>query len=244
MATTRAVRRLLPLAALATACLTAASLAASPAQAAGGLKGTITWTRTVAVSTSIPGDHAETGTETTTGSLKVALAGISGSSTSGQGTDRAAKYSGTFARNTTESTFEVGTTPICTKNVTVSAKGTGKTAVSGTVASRGSKKAIVVYAQPTYDGTITYQIAGTPGPRCSPSSSGTAAADGDLNPSPEYSHVCVPKGASAVAGSPSSYALVGLWNAKKRAYVFDCTATYKTDDGRGTATVRIKGSVK
>ncbi len=244
MATTPAARRLLPVAALATACLTLAALTAPPAQAAGTLKGTITWTRTVAVSTSIPGDHAETGTESTTGSLKVALAGLSGSSTSGQGTDRSAKFSGTFARNTTESTFEVGTTPICTKNVTVSAKGAGRTPVSGAVGTRGSKKAIVVYAQPAYDGTITYQIAGTPGPRCTPSSSGTAATDGDLNPSPEYSHICIPKGAGMVAGSTSSYALVGLWNAKKRAYVFDCTATYKTDDGRGTASVRIKGSLK
>ena len=84
MTTVRTAARLV--ATLAAAGLATTLLLAAPAEAADSLSGAITWTRTVTVNQTTP--FSVTGTETTTGSLKVALAGVKASSKSGQGTDR------------------------------------------------------------------------------------------------------------------------------------------------------------
>lgn len=221
------------------------ALLGPPADAAGDkLTGTITWTRTVAIGVSIPGDHSEKGTETTTGKLTVRLGKSGSASTGWRGVDRSAAYSGNYVLNTAGSTFESGTTSICDKTTAASGNGSGKTAASATVTSRGTKKAVVLYTQPRYSGTATYTITGTPGPRCSPSSSGSGSVQGDLNPSPAYSYLCYPKGSSTVADSPAAYALVGSWNAKKNAFVFDCTKSYSLDDGGRKVTVHIEGVLR
>jgi hypothetical protein len=240
MTTGRTAARLI--AAVAATGLAAPMLFAPPAEAAGSLSGTITWTRTVTLTTNNPGVLTESGTETTTGSLGVTLSGISPSSKSGQGTDRAPKVKGTVTGNTTANSYDGGA--VCTQVSSVTGVAGGKDFVAGTVAAKGSKKALIVYAQPKYTATNTTTTSGVEGPRCTPLGTFTRTYPADLSPNPDRSTVCLPAGSAPLVGSPVAFTLVGVWNAKKKAYVFDCSATYPLPYDRGTATVRIKGSLR
>ena len=70
-----ALPRLLVVSAAALTAVAVPTLSAPAAQAANTkLTGTITWTRTVAINEGAAGSDTRTGTETTTGSLKVKIA--------------------------------------------------------------------------------------------------------------------------------------------------------------------------
>ena len=221
------------------------ALGTLPAHAAGStISGTITWTRTVRFDASIPGDHAKTGTQTTTGSMRVTLPAAAKTAANGwQPPNRQAHYRGTFTENTLTTTFAEGTSAMCDQQVLASGHDSGATSFSAQVATRGSKRALIVVADPRYSGTRTYTSSGPAGPRCAAPGTTSEAMTGPLSPSVDYWLSCQPKPTKGLV-SLASYQIVGTWDARAKGYSFACTSTSKRDDDGRVVTIRVSGIVK
>lgn len=224
--------------------LAAATLVAPSAMAASTkLTGTITWTRSVAINENVPGDHSTTGNETTSGSLKVAIKRNPQSYGSWNGTDKAGAYNGTYTLDSTRNETDGAGTVDCVVTHAASAKGSGKVAVYGSIPS-GKVKGITLSANPRYAGTDTTTYTGQ---GISPCQSGQDVdpIDGSLMSNNDSSKLCYPPGTSSKLATPVAGKLIGAWNAKKKAFVFDCTTTYaENSDGGRTVTVKISGVLK
>ena len=242
MTSTRRTRGALLVPAFVAVGLAAATIVGSPAQAANTkLTGTITWTRTVAIAENVDGDHTENGTETTTGSLKVAVKRNPQSYGSWNGTDKAGAFAGTYALSSTRNETDAFGTVDCVVTHAANGQGAGKVVVYGSIP---SKKGIVVSANPRYTGTDTATYTGQGNSPCQ-SGQDVDPIDGSLLSNNDASKLCYPSGTSSKLATARAGDLVGAWNAKKKAFVFDCTRTYpENSDGGRTVTVKISGTLK
>ncbi len=242
--TSRLTRRLLVLPALAATGLVLTAVAGAPAQAANNkLTGTVSWTRTVAINENVEGDHNETGTETTSGSLKLAIKRNALSYGSWNGTDKAASYAGTYGLTSTRNETDAFGTVDCVVTHAATGKGSGKVPTYASVPP-GKTKGIVLSSNPRYTGTDTVTYTGQ---GISPCQSGQDVdpIDGSLMSNNDSRMVCYPTGTSSKLATPRAGDLVGSWNAKKKAFVFDCTKTYpENSDGGRTVTVKVTGTLK
>ena len=238
-----ALPRLLVVSAAALTAVAVPTLSAPAAQAANTkLTGTITWTRTVAINEGAAGSDTRTGTETTTGSLKVKIARNAQSYGSWNGTDKAGSYAGTYALDTTANEVSQGAVDCVVTNQSAG-KGAGKVPVYGSMP-KGPTKGIIVTANPRYTGTATVTYTGQGISPCDSGQDGDPI-DGSLLPINDSRTVCYPAGTSSKLATPTASQIVGGWNAKKKAYVFDCTKTFpETSDGGRTVTVKISGTLK
>ncbi len=230
---------------------------ASPATAASpSLQGTVTWTTTSVYNKDVPGGDLTTGTETRTVTMKLKMTRRSGAAY-WQVEDNGSSYDGTYTLATTRLERNSGGGVDCTVTHAVTAPAGGALPKKPTstkapalfsdirpgTSSLGSKtKAIVLTPILRYSGqdTTTYTGSGI-----SPCQDGQDVdpIEGSLSPSDDARRICYPKGTSAASARANANDVVGAWNNKKKAFVFDCTTTY--DDGNGaTVTTTLSGSLK
>lgn len=242
---------------LAIAVTAVAATAAPTASAAGNtLSGTISWTRTVTTAQDVAGGDATSGTETTQVTLKVRMTKRSGAA-SYQVEDNGSSYQGTYHLSTqTQERDGAGTVDcVVTHAATATASGKLPKKPSSTSApvlfstilpARGSlgsaTKGIVLTPVLRYKGTETITYAGAGISPCDPGQD-VDSVDGSLLPANDSRHVCYPAGTSKAINTPTANDVVGAWNNKKKAFIFDCTTTYQ--DGAGvTVSIKVSGALK
>lgn len=243
--------------ALAVGATVVAATAAPTAEAAGTtLSGTISWTRTVTTAVDVPGGDAKSGTETTQVTMKVRMTKRSGAA-SFQMEDNGSSYSGSYKLASQAQERDGAGTVNCVVTHAASASASGKlpkkpTSTSAPVLfstilpARGSlgsgTKGIVLTPVLRYKGSDTTTYAGAGISPCDPGQD-VDSIDGSLLPTNDARQVCYPSGTSKAIGTPTANDVVGAWNNKKKAFVFDCATTYQ--DGAGaTVNVKVTGALK
>lgn len=241
---------------LASAATVVAATAAPTASAAGTtLSGTISWTRTVTTASDVPGGDAKSGTETTQVTLNIRMTKRSGAA-SYQVEDNGSSYKGSYQLSTQTQERDGGGTVNCVVTHAATATASGKlpkkpTSTSAPVLfstilpARGSlgagTKGIVLTPVLRYKGTDTITYAGAGISPCDPGQD-VDSVDGSLLPTNDSRRVCYPAGTSKSINTPTANDVVGAWNNKKKAFVFDCTTTYQDGDG-ATVNVKVSGAL-
>jgi len=231
----------------------------SPTQAAGAgtaLVGTVSWTNTITTVQDQPGGDALTSTETRQVTMRMRMTKRPGAY-GFQVEDNGSSYTGAYSLAETRLQRDIDGTVDCTvtHDATGSASGPlpkkpkSTTApamfaqISPSTSSLGARtKAIVLTPILRYAGTDTVTYAGS---GLSPCQSGQDVdpIEGSLAPSDNSLQICFPAGAGARVASASANDVVGAWKAKKRAFVFKCSKTWKDANGR-TMTTTVSGTLK
>ena len=235
--------------------LAVAALAPAAESASPSLQGTVTWTTTTVTNTD-SGTDSKTGTETKSVTMNIKMS-RSTQAHYWQVEDNGSSFTGKYTLASTALEKESNGTVDCT--TTHAATGTAggnlpKRPTSttppvlfadispGTSALNGKTKQIVLKPLLNYKGDDTTTYTGGGLSPCG-SQSFTDPITGSLSPSNDSRQICYPAGSSAKLQTPTASDVVGAWNAKKKAFVFDCSKTY--DDGNGgKVTTSISGTLR
>jgi hypothetical protein len=240
--------------ALTIAGLAAAALAPAAESASSSLQGTVTYTTTIATSKD-SGTDTKSGTETQTVTMNIKMSRRPAAHY-WQVEDNGSSYTAKYTMTSTALERSSDGTVNCTTTHSATASAGGKlpkrpTSTSppalfsditpGTSALNAKTKQIVLTPILGYKGDDTTTYAGSGISPCEPGTF-TDPITGTFTPANDSRQVCYPAGTSA-KGSSGANGLVGAWNNKKKAFVFNCTKTY--DDGNGgKVTATISGSLK
>jgi hypothetical protein len=229
--------------------LAATVLLPQASAASSSLKGTISWTTTVALNDDQRDDvgfkDLKTGTTTWSVTMKVKLARGAGS----KATDAGSSYVGTFKddRVTQERTIDGAV------ECTITSAGTGdaggklpknptSTTPPALFATVLGSKGIVLTPLLAYKGTQTTTYAGSGTNPCD-AVNYTDPITGSLAPTYSSEWICYPAGTTHAKTLPNAGQIVGAWSASKKQYSFDCTHTWKSGPGQ-TITTTLKGTLK
>jgi hypothetical protein len=241
--------------ALTIAGLAAAALAPAAQSASPSLQGTITWTTTVTTNKDT-GTDTKTGTETKTVTMKVKLSPRPGAhywQVEDNGSSYTAKYTlastllekdsdGTLNCTTTHAGSGTGSGNLPKRPTSTTPPALFPEIDPGTSALNAKTKQIRLTPILNYKGEDTTTYTGSGRSPCT-GASYTDPINGNLSPSNDSRQICYPKGSSAKIATPTASDLVGAWNNKKKAFIFDCSKTY--DDGNGgKVTTTISGTLK